>query len=276
MGPFRTFAVALILAIWTVPEAAVAQSQIRQGSALLSAGHATVGGEGFVIQPTVGILSTGGSSDAAGGLETGFWTVARALRAATPVALMAPVLISPADEAESVALPVSLSWEAVSGAVAYDVEVTTPGTTAPVVDTIGVKTETLIVSVLDMKTEYFWKVRATSLQGHGPFSEVYRFRTMSIVSNETDVLPDAFGLYSNYPNPFDRLTTVTYALPEAVRIRLTVYDTFGRLVATLADDSQPAGHHSVRFSANRLASGVYIYSLQAGTFTARRTMLLVR
>ncbi|MGA7304751.1 MAG: T9SS type A sorting domain-containing protein, partial [Rhodothermales bacterium] len=242
----------------------------------LSAGHATVGGEGFVIQPTVGILSTGGSSDAAGGLETGFWTVARALRAATPVALMAPVLISPADEAESVALPVSLSWEAVSGAVAYDVEVTTPGTTAPVVDTIGVKTETLIVSVLDMKTEYFWKVRATSLQGHGPFSEVYRFRTMSIVSNETDVLPDAFGLYSNYPNPFDRLTTVTYALPEAVRIRLTVYDTFGRLVATLADDSQPAGHHSVRFSANRLASGVYIYSLQAGTFTARRTMLLVR
>ncbi len=276
MGPFRTFAVALVLAIWIVPEAAIAQSQIRQGSALLSAGHATVGGEGFVIQPTVGILTTGGSSDAAGGLDTGFWTVASALRAATPIALMAPVLTNPEDEAKGVSLPVSLSWESVSGANAYDVEVTTPGTAAPVVDTIGVKTTTLLVRDLGMDTEYFWKVRATSPQGHGPFSQVFRFRTLSIVSNETDVLPDVFGLDSNYPNPFDRLTTVTYSLPEAVRVRLTVYDAFGRLVATLADGSQPAGHHSVRFLAEGLASGVYIYSLQAGTFTARRTMMLVR
>jgi len=88
--------------------------------------------------------------------------------------------------------------------------------------------------------------------------------------------PSSFVLAQNYPNPFNPSTTIQYGLPKASSVELTVYDMLGRAVATLVNETQSAGFHEVKFDAARLASGVYLYRLQAGSFVATKGCLLVR
>jgi hypothetical protein len=89
-------------------------------------------------------------------------------------------------------------------------------------------------------------------------------------------IPDKFELSANYPNPFNPSTTIGFDLPEAAKVRLAVYDMLGREVALLADEERPAGQHSVRFDAGRLSSGMYIYRLQAGSFTQTKKLMLLK
>lgn len=89
-------------------------------------------------------------------------------------------------------------------------------------------------------------------------------------------LPTRFQLDANYPNPFNPVTTIRYAVPTRASIRLAVYDTLGRERAVLVDGTQQAGWHSAFFDATDLASGVYVYRLEADGFSATNTMLLVK
>jgi len=89
-------------------------------------------------------------------------------------------------------------------------------------------------------------------------------------------IPESFALNQNYPNPFNPDTRITFELPVASHVRVTVYDILGRPVAVLADEQYLPGQHAVRFDAGRLSSGTYIYEVVAGGFTARRTMMLLK
>lgn len=89
-------------------------------------------------------------------------------------------------------------------------------------------------------------------------------------------IPETFALNQNYPNPFNPDTRITFELPAASHVRVTVYDILGRPVAVLADEQHLPGLHAVRFDAGGLASGTYIYEVVAGDFTARRTMMLLK
>jgi len=90
--------------------------------------------------------------------------------------------------------------------------------------------------------------------------------------------PQTFCLEQNYPNPFNPSTTIAYKLPIASDVRLTIYDTLGREVATLVNTRQKAGDYRVQFSSSAYAlpSGVYFYRLQAGSFLETKKMLLVK
>ncbi len=89
--------------------------------------------------------------------------------------------------------------------------------------------------------------------------------------------PQSFSLEQNYPNPFNPSTTINFSLPSASEVTLYVYDMLGRRVATLLDNEMMnASTHSVKFDASRLASGVYIYRLEAGEFTSTRRMMLIK
>ncbi len=88
--------------------------------------------------------------------------------------------------------------------------------------------------------------------------------------------PAVFRLDPNYPNPFASSTRITYTLPEAGDVRLTVYNVTGQKVAELASGTQEAGLHEVRWDASGLASGAYLYRLQAGRHSATQRMMLVK
>jgi hypothetical protein len=88
--------------------------------------------------------------------------------------------------------------------------------------------------------------------------------------------PVEFVLEQNFPNPFNPATRITYALPAEGRVSLKVFDLLGREVATLTDGVQPAGAHTVVFDGSSLASGMYLYRLEADGRTAVRRMILTK
>ena len=93
---------------------------------------------------------------------------------------------------------------------------------------------------------------------------------------ENGVIPDQFQLYQNYPNPFNNTTTISYQLPEAGSVNLSIYNISGQLVEVLENGRKPANSYKVRWDAGGYASGIYFVRLSAGRHTAINKMLLVK
>jgi len=91
-------------------------------------------------------------------------------------------------------------------------------------------------------------------------------------------VPDGFTLSQNYPNPFNPSTTIEYSISIGAQVTLKIYSILGEEVATLVNSSQEAGTYAVAFSADvlNLASGVYFYRLEAGSFTAMKKLVLMK
>ncbi|MBU0476133.1 MAG: T9SS type A sorting domain-containing protein [Bacteroidetes bacterium] len=85
-----------------------------------------------------------------------------------------------------------------------------------------------------------------------------------------------YELMSNYPNPFNPTTQISYQLPENSFVNLVVYNSLGQKVEELVNQHQSSGKYTVKFNAANLPSGVYIYKLQAGEFSNVKKMLLTK
>jgi hypothetical protein len=90
------------------------------------------------------------------------------------------------------------------------------------------------------------------------------------------VIPEEIYLSSAFPNPFNPATTIRYGLSRTSNITITIFDVAGRLVATLVNGHRDAGHHEITFDASNLASGLYIYRIEAGDFIASSKMVLLK
>jgi photosystem II stability/assembly factor-like uncharacterized protein len=116
---------------------------------------------------------------------------------------------------------------------------------------------------LNYNSKYFWRVKT-----NGYTSQVWNFTTIS--------LPSKFELYQNYPNPFNPDTKIKYDLPKTELVTMRVYDILGREVTTLVNEEKAAGSYRVNFNAGNLASGVYLYRIQAGNYTSVKKMILIK
>jgi hypothetical protein len=97
------------------------------------------------------------------------------------------------------------------------------------------------------------------------------------VKEETPaIIPPLPLLHQNYPNPFNPSTAIKYELPRASLVKLSVYDVLGREVATLVNAVEEPGYKSVEWNATGVASGVYFYTLTAGSFVSVKKMLVLR
>ncbi|MBL7033960.1 MAG: T9SS type A sorting domain-containing protein [Candidatus Delongbacteria bacterium] len=92
----------------------------------------------------------------------------------------------------------------------------------------------------------------------------------------TEVEPEGYALRQNYPNPFNPTTIIEYSLAEAVPIRIQVMNMSGQLVTTLVNETGTPGVHLVEFNAAGLPSGLYFYTLIAGTYVETRKMVLLQ
>jgi hypothetical protein len=89
-------------------------------------------------------------------------------------------------------------------------------------------------------------------------------------------IPSDYSLSQNYPNPFNPTTTISFQLPVASRTELKIYDISGRFVTELINGWRDAGQHEVTFDGSNLASGMYIYRLNAGEFEVSGKMVLIK
>lgn len=136
-----------------------------------------------------------------------------------------------------------------------------------------------------------------SIEGDGVLVDLIFRRTDStykklnilrFIANETDytnlatsldeeiVLPVTVSLYQNYPNPFNPSTLIRYDMPASGDVRLEVFDMLGRRVAIMVNGPISAGIHTVQFDGRDLASGTYIYRLQAGNEVMSKSLTLIK
>jgi hypothetical protein len=92
----------------------------------------------------------------------------------------------------------------------------------------------------------------------------------------TPSLQDNFMLIGSYPNPFNPTTIISFSLPDAVKVSLSVYDISGRLVASLVNGWRDAGEHEVTFDGSDLPSGIYLARLTTGDFQQTKKLVLVK
>ncbi|OGG45999.1 MAG: hypothetical protein A3F84_23910 [Candidatus Handelsmanbacteria bacterium RIFCSPLOWO2_12_FULL_64_10] len=106
-------------------------------------------------------------------------------------------------------------------------------------------------------------------------------RSAKVSASGLEEIPETFGIDQNSPNPFNPVTTIRYALPEGVDVQIVVYNILGQQVKALVSGKQGPGYYTATWdgrdeAGRRVASGVYLYRLQAGSFVQVRKMLMVK
>ena len=105
------------------------------------------------------------------------------------------------------------------------------------------------------------------------------FDGTSEYSNIVEVVYGAvaeFALEQNYPNPFNPTTKINYSIKEKGIVELKIFDLLGSEIASLVNEEKTPGNYEVFFDASNLSSGVYLYTIKAGSFVQTRKMMLMK
>lgn len=116
-------------------------------------------------------------------------------------------------------------------------------------------------------------VRGTTCSGN--WEATWSGLVVNTAENPGEV-PAQFALEQNYPNPFNPATTIAYAVPFPEYVTLKVFDMLGREVTTLVEEHKRPGQYNVVFDATGLPNGIYLYRIQAGTYTETKRLVLLK
>ena len=97
-----------------------------------------------------------------------------------------------------------------------------------------------------------------------------------VTSAENEEIPVNYSLSQNYPNPFNPSTSIKFQVPQSEFVRLVIYDVLGKEVATLVNEEKAAGSYEINYNASNLSSGIYFYTIKAGSFTSTKKMILMK
>ncbi len=197
----------------------------------------------------------------------------------------APELTFPQDEMVVDTNMFTFEWEEPVYGEGYLLEVAFDSefTQYALLDSFLTENQFPLVSPLADST-YYWRVRANNDNGWGPYSDAQVFTVDALVGvndEGTGALPSGIRLYQNHPNPFNATTKIYFALAEPSQVKLDIYDIGGRLVNTIVDDYFNAGGHSVTWNGvsrkgDVLASGVYLYKLEASGMAEVKRLVLIK
>ena len=113
----------------------------------------------------------------------------------------------------------------------------------------------------------YYRLKQIDLDGTSEYSNIVEV----IYGTVTD-----YSLEQNYPNPFNPSTTIKYSIKEKSSVELKIFDLLGSEIALLVNEEKTAGNYDVSFDASSLSSGVYLYTIKAGSFVQTRKMLLMK
>lgn len=221
-------------------------------------------------------LILGGSFTTSGGVSVG--RISK--YGSVPVA---PTLISPSNGAVGVSPNPLMEWSDLNNAFDYTIQLSSdPNFGSFVVNESGIEDAEYQVSpgTLNGSTVYFWRVNARNGMGTSPFSTISFFTTtLTGIVNINSEVPEKYGLYTNYPNPFNPSTKIKFDIPSAngsSNVRLVVFDAAGREVSTLINNTLSPGSYEFEFTAKNLTSGLYFYRLETDNFVDTKKMILVK
>ena len=119
----------------------------------------------------------------------------------------------------------------------------------------------------DVAGKLFYRLKQVDQNGSFDFSKTIEVDATKLIK---------FELSQNYPNPFNPTTTITYSIPQNSLVSLKVYNVLGSEVAELVNGQVDTGVHKVDFNAVNLSSGVYFYTIKAGTFSETKKLTLMK
>lgn len=96
------------------------------------------------------------------------------------------------------------------------------------------------------------------------------------IKNSDYNLPADYTLMQNYPNPFNPVTSIVFFIPQSQYVTLKIYNALGQEVMTVINETMEQGYHSVKINMTDEPSGVYLYSLSAGSFRQTKKLLLIK
>ena len=98
----------------------------------------------------------------------------------------------------------------------------------------------------------------------------------NIDDNRNDISPSLFYLSQNFPNPFNPATTINYQLPQNGHVVIRTYNIRGEQISELVNEFKTSGYYSIRFNADDLSSGIYLYKIEIGKFSDVKKMLVIK
>ena len=111
----------------------------------------------------------------------------------------------------------------------------------------------------------------------GDFAEVKLYGDLiNSMDSRIEKKSSSFGLYQNFPNPFNPVTIINFTLPKSDRVYLKIFDMSGRLVKTLVNDYVQSGMHKIEWDSSSQSSGIYLCRLSSRGQTETRKMILLR
>lgn len=184
----------------------------------------------------------------------------------------------PYDGGDNVSKLPLLSWNQSTRAETYHLQLSSNSEfSSLIVDETDIDTTNYQLNdELESNTLYYWHIRAGNQSGFSEWSETLSFKTEITTSNELTNNPIKFTLEQNYPNPFNPTTQISYGIPQASEVELSVFNMLGQKIITLVDSKQSAGWHTTTFDASGLPSGFYIYRIQTGNFVSTKKLMLIK
>jgi hypothetical protein len=133
---------------------------------------------------------------------------------------------------------------------------------------------------LDM-TAGSWAYWVTAVDSAGNESDASETVSVLLANEEELAIPTVYALQQNYPNPFNPSTQIRYALPQQSMVTIAIYDMMGRKVRTLVSQSMSPGYHTTLWNATNdkgfaVSAGMYIYTIQAGSYHHMKKMVLLK
>jgi hypothetical protein len=220
-------------------------------------------------------------NSAGAGLYSAIWSFTTVMAPPAP-----PQLLYPQNGKTTAPLEMIFAWSAVESAQTYQLQISRKDDFSEIEqDKLELNEPSCKISGLEYRTIYYWRVRAHNSGGDGGYSAVFTFKTgsteVSLFSGSE--LPSRLALLPNYPNPFNPVTTITFAVPEKAKgdVTIEVYNNCGQCVRRLYEGPAEPGVHSVKWDSRnqwgeQVGSGVYVCRVRAGDQVQTIKMIYLR